>query len=139
MSAPAEEDAAAGGGELLPGPGGPGTDPAERGETRIGGRVVERIVAAAADEVGRTAGTSRRILGIQLGHSDRPEAHAEVNGDIVTATVSLAVRYPSPVREVAASVRAHVMERVEKLTGLRVAEVDVDVVSLVPHFEPRVR
>lgn len=124
---------------LLPGPGGAGTDPAERGETRIGNRAVERIVAAAADEIGRTAGTSRRILGISLGHSERPNAQAEVNGDVVTATVSLAVHYPSPVRQVAAEVRRHVMERVEELTGLRVAEVDVKVASLVPDLQPRVR
>ena len=124
---------------LLPGPGGLGTDPAERGETRIRERVVERIVTAAADEIGRTAGTSRRLLGISLGSSERPDAQAEVNGDVVTATVSLAVRYPSPVRQVAAEVRSHVMERVEKLTGLRVAEVDVKVVSLVPDLQPRVR
>lgn len=123
---------------LLPGPGDAGKDPAERGETRIGNRVVERIVSAAADEIGKTAGTSRRILGITLGQSDRPDAQAEVNGDVVTATVSLAVHYPSPVRHVAAEVRRHVMERVEELTGLRVAEVDIKVASLVPDLQPRV-
>lgn len=124
---------------LLSGPPESRTDPAERGETRISDRVVDRIVTAAADEIGRTAGTFRRILGIPMGHSDRPEAHADVNGDVVTARVSLAVRYPSPVREVAAEVREHVMKRVSELTGLRVAEVDVEVVSLVPDLQPRVR
>ena len=66
-------------------------------------------------------------------------AEADVNGSVVTARVSLSVDYPSPVRAIAAQVRDNVSSRVEQMTGLRVAEVDVVVEALVPDTEPRVR
>lgn len=114
-------------------------DPADRGETRIHDRVVQRLVSASAAEVSGTGGTHRRVLGLPVSGADRPVAEAEVNGDVVTAKVSLSMSYPCPVREVAAAVRGRVAERVEELTGLRVAEVDVAVMALVPDVEPRVR
>lgn len=114
-------------------------DPAERGETRIHDRVVERLVSASASEVAGTGGTHRRLLGVPVSSADRPVAEAVVNGSVVTARVSLSVDYPSPVREVAAQVRDTVSSQVERMTGLRVAEVDVVVAALVPDVEPRVR
>lgn len=120
-------------------PGRQPVDPADRGETRIHDRVVQRLVSASAAEVSGTGGTHRRILGLPVSGADRPVAQAEVNGDVVTAKVSLSMSYPCPVREIAAEVRERVSERVEELTGLRVAEVDVVVEALVPDVEPRVR
>jgi len=114
-------------------------DPADRGETLIHDRVVQRIVSASAAEVSGTGGAQRRVLGVAVSGADRPVAQADVNGNVVTARVSLSMSYPSPVREIAAQVRGRVSQRVEELTGLRVAEVDVVVDALVPDVEPRVR
>ncbi len=114
-------------------------DAADRGQTRIHDRVVQRIVSVSAAEVSGTGGTRRRVLGVAVSGAERPVAQADVNGSVVTARVSLSMGYPSPVREIAAQVRGHVAQRVEELTGLRVAEVDVVVEALVPDVEPRVR
>jgi uncharacterized alkaline shock family protein YloU len=87
----------------------------ERGRTVFSDRAVTRIAARA---VGETTDTGCALTS------------ATVDGGLVTAQVDLAVRYPSPVREVTRRVRRHVRHRVEELTGLTVHQVDIEVTSL---------
>ncbi len=105
----------------------------DRGRTRIADRVVEKIAARAVAEVDRATGTPRQVLGVRLGStgSDTPaRVDADVDGGVVTVAVSMAVRWPAPIREVARQVRGHVTERLEALTGLEVAHVDIEVPTL---------
>ena len=104
--------------------------PAARGSLTIADRVVERVAAHAATEVDLATGAPRTLLGQRLPSAERARASARVDGGLVSVSVSLAVTWPSPVRRVAADVRAHLTRRVEELTGLEVAEVDVDVATL---------
>ena len=115
---------------------GPATDTetAERGRLVIDDKVVEKVAAQAVTEVDRATGAPRTVLGQALGSAaeDTPaRTSARVDGDLVTVTVSMSVQWPAPVREVAAQVRSRVVERVQQITGLTVAEVDIDVPTLL--------
>lgn len=116
---------------------GPGASPhppaADRGELVIADQVVQKIGAAALTDVDGIGGAARRVLGVALG-SDDPEGTARVaahvDGGLVTLHVTCSVAYPRPVREVTERARAHLIERVGALTGLRVAQVDITVTAL---------
>jgi uncharacterized alkaline shock family protein YloU len=103
-----------------------------KGETIILPRVVERIAARAASEVdGVTAAQSGvgRILSRPRG--SEPQASADIQAHRATVELSLAVRYPDPVRQVAEQVRERVVARVHELTGLGVGELNITVPELV--------
>jgi uncharacterized alkaline shock family protein YloU len=105
----------------------------DRGSLHIADRVVERVAAQAATEVDHVTGVPRRVLGQTLGKvkaDSQARASAKVDGSIVSVSLSVAVEYPTPVRDVAAAIRRRVVEQVGALCGLQVVEVHVD----VPHF-----
>lgn len=109
-------------------------DPGGPGRTVIADRVVERIAAQAVAEVDSATGVARQILGVKMGSTDertRARVSAAVDGGIVSVYVVLAVIWPSSVRAVTRQVREHVSTRVQALTGLRVADVDVRVTELL--------
>lgn len=109
-------------------------EPARRGGLSIADRVVEKIAARAVTEVEHAGGVPRRVLGQALGPvtgQGRARASAEVDGGIVTLSMSISVEYPASVRRVAAHVRARVTDRVRELCGLEVVEVDIDVPSFL--------
>ncbi|WP_380166351.1 Asp23/Gls24 family envelope stress response protein [Jannaschia sp. R86511] len=111
------------------------TVPADpRGVTTVADRVVQKIAGRAVTEVPAAGGAARRVLGIALGDDelqDHPVVDAHVDGGVVTVDVEMSVTYPEPVADVAGAVRRRVDERVSSLTGLRVAQVDIRVTSLV--------
>ncbi len=95
---------------------------------------MEKVAAQAVTEVDRATGAARRILGVGLGAASRAtpaRVVAQVDGGLVTVEVSLSVVWPASVRAVTREVRHHLAERVHELTGLRVAQVDIEVRSLV--------
>ena len=123
---------------------GPLAEPGQRGSLRIADRVVEKVAARAVTEVDLATGAPRTLLGRRLSEPDPDapaRADARVDGNLVSVSVTLSVRWPAPVRQVAEQVRSHVTSRIGSLTGLEVAEVDVDVPSLLTgrRPEPRVR
>ncbi|WP_157518959.1 Asp23/Gls24 family envelope stress response protein [Herbidospora mongoliensis] len=63
--------------------------------------------------------------------AERPQVAASISGAIATVRLGIAVRYPAPVRQVAAEARERLMSRVRDLTGITVENVDVDIVRLV--------
>lgn len=105
-------------------------DPGQRGTTRITERAAERVATRAVEEVDLACGIPRQVFGMRVG-AGAPSVDATVDGEYVTVRVSLAVRWPASVRDVTRLVRDHVTERLETLTGLRVAYVDIDVPALV--------
>jgi uncharacterized alkaline shock family protein YloU len=115
---------------------------AERGELTIADRVVERIVEAAVAETHDAGGAAPAVLGRQLWtatQSTKARVSAAVDGGVVTATVRLSVRWPEPVLEVTRRVRERIVDRVEAVTALRVAEVDIEVTGLYAPARQRVR
>ena len=113
-----------------------------RGTLHIADKVVEKIASKAVTEIDLATGAPRTVLGLQLGSADGDHdarANAHVDGQLVTVVVTLAVRWPAPVRTVCEQVRKHVRERISTLTGLEVAEVDCDVPTLITGRKPNPR
>ncbi len=117
-------------------------DPTERGSLEIAPRVVEKIAARAVAEIDLATGTPRSVLGQTLGQpqTDTPaRTSARLDGRVVSIDVSMAVRWPADVRAVTREVRRRVIDRVGQLTGLSVAEVDIDVPALLTAVESQRR
>jgi uncharacterized alkaline shock family protein YloU len=100
-----------------------------RGQTKIAPRAVERIVARALGEDG---GGLHHVVRPVKGPAGGSKINVNVDGDLVTARVRMAVAYPEPVREVMARVRDRVRARVQDLTGLTVRQVDIEIARLEP-------
>ncbi len=107
--------------------------PNDLGTIRIADEVVARIAARAALEVAGVGSAPSGVLGL-TGRSAQagalPTAHATVDGHLALVELSMSVRYPLAVREVAAAVRSAVRERVGELAGLQVPQVDITVPAL---------
>lgn len=113
----------------------PETPPESRGRTEIADRVPERIAQRLIMEADQAGGVSRRLLGVPIGRGGtaaQPRVQARIDGTLVTIRMSVSVVYPTPVRQVVGRLRERVIARVGELTGLRVAQVDVDVDTLAP-------
>ncbi|GAA1448114.1 hypothetical protein [Nocardiopsis tropica] len=105
-------------------PGGPDHGRHERehgpeGRTVIEPVVVEKVAARAVREVEGARAARLRA------------ARAKVSGDVVLLRLRITVRYPRSAREVAARVRGHVKERVERTTGKQVHHIDIEIAELV--------
>lgn len=103
--------------------------PAERGQTTMADRVVEKVAAAAVGEMELAAGAPRRL---RHGQSNSARTQVSIDGHIVTIGVDMSVVYPSPIRSVARVARRHVAARVTALTGLEVKQLDINVVGFLP-------
>jgi uncharacterized alkaline shock family protein YloU len=116
-------------------------DPAERGSLTIADRVVARVAGHAVTLVEGASAAPRRVLGVSVG-SSRPDREAavdaRVDGSTATVEATVAIAWPASVREVTARLREQVRADVARFTGVRVAHVDVDVVSMTaPSARPR--
>jgi uncharacterized alkaline shock family protein YloU len=99
--------------------------PADRGSLRIADRVVAKIAAHAAGEVLSDA------PGADLVPSEAtPHATVSIRRDTARLRLALELGYPADLGAVSASVRRHVVSRVEALTGLAVPEVAVEIERL---------
>lgn len=99
-----------------------------RGATTITERAVRRIVAAAVDSVPGIVPTSARGLDRM---TKRSYPHYEVLmhpvQHSVSITITIAVSWPAPVIKIATAVQDAVCTWVERMTGLQVTTVNVDV------------
>jgi uncharacterized alkaline shock family protein YloU len=104
------------------------------GQTRTADRVVEKIATQAVAEVDNATGATRQVMGVSVGTTTGhtpARVRATVDGHLVTVRVTMAVAWPASVRHVTRQVREHVTRQVQALTGLRVAEVDIEVTELL--------
>lgn len=130
-------------------PGGQPVGRTELGTISVADGVVAKLAARAAVEVDDVGAAAPRVLGKQLPTAGLgrlgmrstqlgalPACSAEVDGALAFVELTMSVRYPAPVRQVAEQVRRQVTSRVTELTGLQVVEVDITVPALV-HDLPR--
>lgn len=106
------------------------------GRLTISDRTVERIAAAAIGEVDGVGGSAARVLGVAVGRDEAVQVTAVVGARTTSLAVRLSVAYPAPVARTTEAARAHVVRRVEELTGLAVTRVDITVTALhgdTPH------
>ena len=105
----------------------------DRGALTIAEKVVERVAGYAVTRVEGASAAPRRVLGVKVGET-RPDSEASVDARVEgrTAVVSatVAITWPHPVRTVAARLRRKVRDDVARMTGVDVAQIDLDVVQL---------
>lgn len=113
----------------------------ERGRTFISDEVVSVITRIAVEQVEgihSIGEPSLRNLISRLGRSHGVEA--EVGMKEAAVDVEVVVEFGYPIKEVAQTLRRHVIETIESMTGRRVVEVDVHVVDVfIPKVERRTR
>ncbi|MGA5703925.1 Asp23/Gls24 family envelope stress response protein [Peterkaempfera bronchialis] len=105
----------------------------DRGRTVIADRVVEKITAKAVRDAARTDAMGHRLPPVPPGQEEIRQAAkvaAWVDGQTAAVAVTVSLPWPAPVREIARRLRAHIINRVEDLTGLHVAQVDIEVADL---------
>ena len=111
----------------------------EHGRTTIAESVVAKIASLAALEVSGVDSLGGAISGAIAGVVGRvrgSEQHrttgvgVEVGTKQAAVDLTMKVRYPYPIHEVAESVRQNVTERIESMTGLEVVEVNIAVTDL---------
>ncbi len=108
-------------------------DPADRGTLEVADRVIERVAGYAVTQVEGATAAPRRVLGINVGDvppDKEASVDARVDGRTATVDATVAIGWPASIRTVAARVRQRIRQDVEHITGVRVAHVDIDVVSL---------
>ena len=105
----------------------------DRGTLTVDAGVVEKIAATAAVEIDEVGGAAKRVLTVSLGsdaHADHPQVDAEVDGPSATLAVRCSIAYPAPVVAVSDRLRAHLVARIDELTGLRARRIDITVAAL---------
>ena len=110
----------------------------DRGTTTIDDSVVAKIAGIATREVSGVASMGGSISGAvaEVVGRIRGEEHAtsgvgvEVGTRQAAVDLVITVQYPATITEVASSVRDNVIDRIEKLTGLEVVEVNIAVTDL---------
>ena len=111
----------------------------QRGVTTIPARVVAQIAAQAAYETGNVGSNAGGLLGIgtRRNFASRPEAQCELYGQVAVLHLDLGLVFPTPLTSAIEDLRAHVRNRVEHLTGLRVSRIDIEISWLNPSSHVR--
>ncbi|MGH3439319.1 MAG: Asp23/Gls24 family envelope stress response protein [Sciscionella sp.] len=111
-------------------------DAADRGTLKIDQRVVRKIVEYTADLAFDTAPDGTKTAGVGRRGS---RAGVSGEGNHVDVQLDLPLRYPSPIRETVAGVRAEIGKVLERITGYHVRSIAVTVSGLRPETRSRVR
>ena len=110
----------------------------DRGTTTIADSVVAKIAALAAREVdgveslgGAISSALAGVVGRIRGDEHKTAGvGVEVGSKQAAVDLSVTIRYPAPLPQVAEGVRQNVIDRIESMTGLEVVEVNVAVTDL---------
>lgn len=110
----------------------------EHGRTTIAESVVAKIAALAAQEVsgvdslgGALSGAIAGVVGRVRGSEHKTAGvGVEVGAKQAAVDLTMKVRYPFPIHEVADAVRQNVTDRIESMTGLEVVEVNIAITDL---------
>jgi uncharacterized alkaline shock family protein YloU len=104
---------------------------ADKGSVGISKDVVTAIAGIAVSEIGGIANLRPGDSVFRRGEGMKRYVDTTVDGDIVTVTVRITVVYGVPIRKVAKLVQARIKAEIERMTGLRVSAVNVDVQRVV--------
>ena len=118
------------------------------GAIHINKDVVAKVAAHAATELPDVGGPSRglaRIPGGEMfggGRADlhrRPKVTAHVDDGQAYLDLVVSIRWPASVPQVTATLRNHLRQTVQQLTGLQVGEVRIEVADLITDAAPAAR
>ena len=101
----------------------------DRGSVGISKDVVAAIAGIAVSEV-------EGIANVRPGETMKRHVDTEVEGESVKVTIRIAVLHGNPIHKIAKQVQTRVKTEIERMTGLKVSAVDVDVHRLVEQSEP---
>jgi len=107
----------------------------DRGSVGISKDVVTSIAGIAISEVDGIANLRPGDSAFRRGEGMRRYVDTTVEGDSVAVTVRITVLYGNPIHKVAKQVQTRIKAEIEKMTGLRVDSVNVDVQRLVEATE----
>jgi uncharacterized alkaline shock family protein YloU len=107
----------------------------DRGSVGISKDVVTAIAGIAVSEVDGIANLRPGDSAFRRGEGMRRYVDTTVEGDSVAVTVRITVLYGNPIHKVAKQVQTRIKAEIEKMTGLRVDSVNVDVQRLVEAAE----
>lgn len=110
----------------------------DKGVTSISEDVVSKIAAIAAREVegveslgGALSGAIGNVVGRIRGDDHKTAGvGVEVGSRQAAVDLSMTIRYPASIMDVTGAVRQNVIDRIEKMTGLEVVEVNIAVNDL---------
>jgi uncharacterized alkaline shock family protein YloU len=103
----------------------------EKGSVGISRDVVTAIAGIAVSEIDGIANLGQGDSSFRRGEGMKRYVDTSVEGDVVTVTVRITVLYGSPIHKVAKQVQTRIKAEIERMTGLRVSAVNVDVQRLV--------
>ncbi|UVI35806.1 Asp23/Gls24 family envelope stress response protein [Brevibacterium spongiae] len=100
-----------------------------RGGLTIADKVVERTAGQILKDLPGVGGTSSGLFGIGASSSleTRPSVDVTLSGRSCTLAVEVGLSYPTPIAEATEQVRTTLSTEIERLTGVTVRQVDVDV------------
>ena len=108
----------------------------EKGSVGISRDVVTAIAGIAVSEIDGIANLGQGDSSFRRGEGLKRYVDTSVEGDVVTVTVRITVLYGNPIHKVAKQVQTRIKAEIERMTGLRVSAVNVDVQRLVQADDP---
>ena len=108
----------------------------EKGSVGISRDVVTAIAGIAVSEVDGIADLDHGDSSFRRGEGMKRYVDTNVEGDVVAVTVRITVIYGNPIHKVAKQVQTRIKAEIERMTGLRVSAVNVDVQRLVQADDP---
>lgn len=109
----------------------------EKGSVGISKEVVTAIAGIAVSEVDGIANLRSGDGAFRRGEGMKRYVDTDVEGENVKVTVRITAIYGTPIHKVAKQVQTRVKAEIERMTGLKVSAVDVDVQRLVePQDQP---
>jgi len=103
----------------------------DKGSVGISKDVVTAIAGIAISEIDGIANLRPGDSAFRRGEGMKRHVDTTVEGDTVTVTVRITVLYGNPIHKVAKQVQTRIKAEIERMTGLRVDAVNVDVQRLV--------
>lgn len=107
----------------------------DKGSVGISKDVVTAIAGIAISEIDGIANLRPGDSAFRRGEGMKRHVDTTVDGDTVTVTVRITVLYGNPIHKVAKQVQTRIKAEIERMTGLRVDAVNVDVQRLVEAAE----
>jgi uncharacterized alkaline shock family protein YloU len=103
----------------------------ERGNVGISRDVVTAIAGIAISEIDGIANLRAGDTAFRRGEGMKRYVDTSVDGEVVSVTARIIVVHGYPILKIAKQVQARIKAEIERMTGLRVSAVNVDVQKLV--------